>query len=153
MFYAPMKYLSSNHIAIWSMYERCSSMRSFTSWSPNSNTMNICWIPEKLRRKSRVIHSDFTNIDRITNRSPGSEIDYETESFLYGLYCDTIRTQIPNWTESMCCYFLLENMKPARYRAGAGFSAGKIHCYGSGAVLIKRQTRTCNLVPLLTLAL
>jgi hypothetical protein len=120
--YATMKYLSCDRIAIWSMWESCSFRRSFTSRCPICIPISIRWITVKLQQKSRGIQSDSTNIDRITNRRPGGEKASETASFTYGLYRDTIRTQILNLRESICCW---THWNPPGNGPGQGFHVVK----------------------------
>ena len=48
IFSAPIKFLSSHHIAIWSIHERCSFRRSCTSQCWICNLINICWVAVKL---------------------------------------------------------------------------------------------------------
>jgi hypothetical protein len=103
IFYATIQYFSSDRIAIWSIYEACSFRRSVTSRSPICNPMKICSIVVKLRRKLRVMQSTSTIINQITNRRAGGEWASKPEYFTYGSYCNTIRTQILDWRESICC--------------------------------------------------
>jgi hypothetical protein len=101
-YYAPNKYLSSDRMAIWCVYEWCSFKRSFTSPTPSCNPMHIDWIAVKFRWRLPIIQSDYTNIYWITNRTPGGEKVPATASFICRSYRDMIYTQILDWTESIC---------------------------------------------------
>jgi len=107
---APIKYLSSDRITIWYIRKRCSFACSFTSCSPLCDPINIHWVAVKSHRKLGVFGSDATNIDWITKWRLGGVRACKTASFTYISYCDTIRTQILNWSQSaeftkmrLCC--------------------------------------------------
>jgi len=63
-------------------------------------------------RFSLFIHGNSINIDRIANWRQGGETACKTASFKYISYCDTIRTQIHNWSQctefakmNLCCMY------------------------------------------------
>ena len=95
-----IKYLSSDRITIRYIRKRCTFACSFTSYSPLCDPINICRVAVKWRRKLGVFRSDATNINWIAKWRIGGERACKTASFTYISYCDTIRTQIPNWSQS-----------------------------------------------------
>ena len=106
----PINYLSADRITIWYIHERCSSACSFTACSPLCNPINIRWVRAKQDQFSALFHSNSTNIDWIANWRAGGERACKTASFTYISYCDMIRTQILNWSQSsefgkmgLCC--------------------------------------------------
>jgi len=107
---AQMKFLSSDHTAIWYICKRCSFEGSFISCSPICDPINSHWVTAKNAQFSALFHSNSTNIDWITHWKTGGERASKTASCTYISYCDTIRTQILNWRESsefaeirLCC--------------------------------------------------
>jgi len=54
----------------------------------------------KLCQKLGIFQSDAMNSDWIANWRMGGERASKTASFTYISYCDTIRTQILNWSQS-----------------------------------------------------
>jgi len=109
---APIKYMSSDHITIWYICGWCRFACSFSSYSPLCNPINIHCITAKHVQFSALIHSNSSNIDRIAKWRIGSGWACKTASFTYISDCDTIRTQILNWSQSsdyakmrLCCVY------------------------------------------------
>jgi len=98
--FSPIKYFSSACITIWYILKRCSFACSFTSSSPICDQINIHWFSVKECLKFGVFRSDPTNTDRIAIWRQGGERICKTASFMYISYCDTIRTQILNYSQS-----------------------------------------------------
>ena len=97
---APIKYLSSDRITIWYIRKRCSFWCSFTTHSPICDPITIHCVTLKNAQFLAQFHSNSTNSDLITNWRMGGERASRTASFTYISYCDTIRTQILNWSQS-----------------------------------------------------
>jgi len=97
---APIKYLSYDHITIWYIRKWCCFACSSTSYPPLCDPINIRWVAVKWRRKLSVFRCDPTNIDWITNLRTGGGRACNTTSLTHISYCDTIRTQILNWSKS-----------------------------------------------------
>jgi len=95
---APIKYLSCDRITIWYIHKRCSFRCSFTSYSPICNPITIRCVALKNAKFPALFHSNSTNSERIANWRKGGERACKTASFTYISYCDTIATQIPNWS-------------------------------------------------------
>jgi len=107
---APIKYLSCDCITIWYIHNWYSVRCSFTSHSPICDTISICCVASKNDLFSALLHSNSTNSDHIANWRTGGERASKTASFMYISYCDTITTQILDWSQSseftklrLCC--------------------------------------------------
>jgi len=98
---AQIKYLSSDSIAIWFIRKRCSFACSFTSSSTLCDPTNIRCGAVKQHRKLGVFRSDVTKIDSIAKWRIGGERACKTASFTYESYCDMIRTQMLNCSQSL----------------------------------------------------
>ena len=94
------KYLCSHRITIWYICQSCSSPCSFTSCSPICNPISIRWVSAKNTQCSALCHCDSTNIDLITNGRPDAQRAWNTGSFTHISYCDGIRTQLLNQSQS-----------------------------------------------------
>jgi len=104
---ARMRYSSADcttvqYIRIWCSFAYCS-----TSSAPNWDPINIRWVTVKNAHFLELFHRNSTNIDWIVNWRKGAESAWKTASYTYISYCDTIRTQIVNWSLS----FLFAKMK------------------------------------------
>jgi len=95
-----VKYVSSDYIAIWYIRTISSFRCSFTSCSPICYPINLSSVAVKWWWQLGVFHSDSLNINRIANWTTGGAKASKTVSFAYISYCDTIRTQILNWSQS-----------------------------------------------------
>ena len=73
---------------------------SFTSRSPICDPINIGWVKAKIVQYWALFHSDSRNINRIAQCWTGGERASKTAQFTHISYCDTIRTQICNWSPS-----------------------------------------------------
>jgi len=121
----PIKYLSSGRITIWYICKRCRSRCLFTSDSPICDLSTIRWVAVKQRRKLGDFWSDSTNIDQIANWRMGGQRASKTASFTHISYCDTIKTQILNWSQSsefvklrLCCMINPAKNPPVYVRSG-----------------------------------
>jgi len=97
---ATIKHLSSDRITIWFIRKSCSFACSFTSYSPLCYRINLRHVTAKNAQFSVLFHCTATNIDWIAKCRRGGERTCKTASFTYKSYCDTIRTQIFNWSQS-----------------------------------------------------
>ena len=97
---APIKYLSCDCITIWSICKRCRFSCSFTSHSPICDPITIHWVASKNAQFSALLHSNSTSSNWIANWRMGGERASITASCTYISYCDTMTTQILNWSES-----------------------------------------------------
>jgi len=95
---APNRYLSSDRITIWYIRTRCSFGYSFTTCCPICDPINIHWVTAKITQILALFHSNSTNIDRIANWSAGATSARKSSAFTCISSCDTIRTQILNWS-------------------------------------------------------
>jgi len=91
----------------------------------------------ELKRNWRVFDRDWTDTCRIANLKAGGERATKTAQSTFWSCCDTIRTQILNWSKK---YWLL----------GSGFCV-ETRCNSSGPGWNRTRTRPGNLDPLLTL--
>jgi len=84
-----------------------------------------------LERNLRVFDRDSTNTCRIANLKAGGERATKTAQSTYSLCCDTIRTQILNWSQNgeleMPGFWWL-NWPISN---GPGFSCGNTCCHGA----------------------
>jgi hypothetical protein len=97
--FVPIKYLNSDHITIWYICKRCSFACSFACSSADCDLIKIRWVTVKLSRKMGTFPSHATNIDWIAMWRIGGERTCKTASIAYISYCETIRTQILNWSQ------------------------------------------------------
>jgi len=109
----PIKYLSFDCTTIWYIRKRCTVSCSFTSRSSICDPINIHWVTSKNAQLWVFFHSNSTTSTRIANWRIGGERASKTESFTYIWYCDTIRTQILNWSQSSDCAKMRNRQKTA----------------------------------------
>jgi len=100
-------------------------------------SLSGCEIKAQFKRNWRVFDRDPTNTCRIANLKPGGERATKTAQSTYWSCCDTIRTQILNWSKK-CWLFSI------------GFCV-ETRCNGSVPGWNRTRNRPGNLDPLLTL--
>jgi len=94
--FAPIQYLSSDHIVTWSLRRLCSFSRSFTSRAQMYNPTNICWVAIENPRNSLIICPYFTATQRISVRSQMWKREVTERLKLHNLCTDhvTIRSEL-----------------------------------------------------------
>jgi len=95
-----MKYWISDRITIWYIPTRCSFACSVTSYPQLCDPINIRRVTANNAQCLVLFHSNSKNIDQITKWRIGGERACKPASFTYISYCDTIRTQVPNWSQN-----------------------------------------------------
>jgi len=82
---AAIKYLSSDHIATWSLRRLCSFCRSLTSRIQICDRTGICWVTTENPRISLEICPHFTTTQRISLGSQISMLDVKERVKLHNL--------------------------------------------------------------------
>jgi len=155
--FAPIKYLSSDHIMIWPVRRLCSTSRSFTFHFQICDPTDIRWVAVK----SRHILGEISGLSIATQRIlVGSQIwkrEVKERLELHNLHTDHV--MIPSELKYFIAARYLGLQSPGfevdtgPNTNGPGFSCDTPHCHGSGPVPTRTRNRYSRFKLLLTLVL